>query len=141
MTLVQFLLNNWPLTGLGLLCIIGLFVIEFRRINLGIRLLPPQQAVTMMNKKNSQIIDLRSDEAYKKGYIARSKRMDCDQLNGLQKNISNPIIIISDNNASIKKAVKTLHTLGAKEVYGIEGGLDAWRKQNYPLLSDKKANE
>jgi rhodanese-related sulfurtransferase len=138
--LFPFLLANWPLSLLALVLILALILMEYRNRNMGVEVASPQKATILMNKKNCQIIDVRSKEEFEKGHISRSKHYSMEQLktdSSLQKNKSGPIVIVCNSGISSKKAGALLKSQGFEQIYSIEGGINQWRKENFPLTKSE----
>jgi rhodanese-related sulfurtransferase len=134
--LFPFLLANWPLSLLALILIIAFFVLEFLNRSMGVDLVSPHKAAILMNKKNCQIIDIRSKEDFEKSHISRAKHTSIEQLksdSSLQKYKTDSIVIVCDNGMASKKAGALLKSQGFEKVFAIEGGINQWRKENFPL--------
>jgi rhodanese-related sulfurtransferase len=133
---IPFLLANWPLSLTALILIIIIFVMELRGLSLGVNLIGPNKAAILMNKKNCQVIDVRSTEAYASGHIKQARNMSLAQIKAdstLLKFKQDPILLICDHGYYSKKAGSYLRSQGFEQVYAIEGGLTQWRKENYPV--------
>ncbi|WWP02052.1 MAG: rhodanese-like domain-containing protein [Candidatus Dasytiphilus stammeri] len=101
------------------------------------------QAIILINKKNAQVIDLRSKEDYCKGHIYPSINiLEQDIKNNccwkeLQKYKFQPIIIVGygyNNLIDIELASKIIK-LGVKQVYILEYGIIGWENAQLPLIT------
>jgi len=138
--LIPFLIANWPLSLTALLLIIVIFVMEIRNLSPGVVLISPNKAAIVMNKKNSQIIDVRPAEAFKTGHIKNAKNLTLVQLKAdtsLSKYKKDAIVLVCELGQSAKKAGAYLKSQGFEQIYAIEGGLAKWRKENYPLTKSE----
>jgi rhodanese-related sulfurtransferase len=138
--LFPFLLANWPLSLLALVLILALVILEFLNRNMGVSLVSPQKAAILMNKKSCQIIDVRSKADFEKGHISKAKHYTLEQLksgNGLPKSKTDSIVIVCDNGMASRKAGAALKSQGFEQVFAIEGGINQWRKENFPLTKSE----
>lgn len=138
--LIPFLIANWPLSLTALLLIIIIFVLEIRNLSRGVTMVSPNKAAIIMNKKNCQIIDVRSPEAFNNGHIKKSKNITLEQLKAdeaLLKSKADSILLVCDNGMNSKKTGAFLKSKGFEQVFAIEGGLNQWRKENYPLTKSE----
>lgn len=134
--LIPFLMANWPLSLAALILIIILFVMEIRNFSHGMSMISPNKAAILMNKKNCQIVDVRSAEAYKNGHINKAKNYPLSQLKSditVIKSKKDPVLVVCEAGLDSKKAGAYLKSQGFEQLYAIEGGLKQWRKENYPL--------
>jgi rhodanese-related sulfurtransferase len=133
-----FLIEHWQLTGLAILLLIGLFILDARERGTGGSSLNAQDAAVMINRKHMLVIDLRDNTDYKSGHITGAKNYQLSELtadsNKLPKNKDKPVLCYGSTQQQAKKAVDALKKAGFKEVFMLAGGLQAWQKDNLPLI-------
>jgi rhodanese-related sulfurtransferase len=103
------------------------------------------QAVRLMNQ-GALVLDLRPKEAFEAGHIADARNVPAAELAGsadtLKKWRERAVITYCDSGVSGATAARTLTKLGFTKVFNLDGGLNAWIKDNLPLArgSDKGSN-
>lgn len=86
----------------------------------------------LKNTKTAQLIDVRTPEEYKDGFIEGATNMNFydsdfqDKLNTLDKN--KPVLVYCKSGGRSAKTCKKLQNAGFKEVYDLKGGYTAWPK-------------
>jgi rhodanese-related sulfurtransferase len=94
------------------------------------------QAVRMMNQ-GALVIDLRGKEAFDAGHIGDARNVPVAELESrvesLKKWRDKNVITYCDSGANGAGAARTLQQLGFTKVFNLEGGLNAWVKDNLPL--------
>ena len=96
-------------------------------------------AVQLINYKDALVLDVREGSEYNAGHVPNSKHIPADKLEErlqeLEKFKSKPVILIhrSGVNAS-GKAGSLLRSHGFAHVHNLEGGFDAWRQANLPIV-------
>lgn len=87
--------------------------------------------------KSLLLIDVRTPEEYKTGYIKGAVNIDFynkdfkSQL--AQVSSDKPIVLYCTLGVRSKKATKILDELGVKDYYNLLGGINRWIKKGYPL--------
>jgi len=135
--LATFIAENGFLSSLAAVLFIALFYLEFRDRGASANSLNPQQATVMMNRKNVLVIDLRDANQYDAGHILNAKPYTFEALqqesDKLSKNKDKAILIYGTTQQAAK-AVNLLKQKGFTEVYQLSGGINAWQKENLPLV-------
>ena len=91
------------------------------------------------NNPNFVIIDFRTEEEYRSGYIEGAVNINfyATNLKEILQNLDKEKIYLiycrSGNRSG--KALNIMKDLGFKEVYNCEGGILQWKAKNYPLIS------
>ena len=100
----------------------------------------PLQLPKLQNRESAVVVDVCEAEAFKKGHIEQAINLPFDQINDkiskLNKHKNKPIIIACQNGTRSAKAVSILRGKEFKQLYILEGGLAAWKKENLPLVKD-----
>ena len=83
---------------------------------------------------------MRNANEFTLGRIDNSLNIPLDQLpeniDKLKKNRNKTILVYCQKGFRSSQAVKILNKLGIESAVSIEGGLDAWRKDNLPIKMD-----
>ena len=98
--------------------------------------LSASQAVRLMNQ-GALVIDLRSRQLYDAGHIVDSRNVPMPELesqaDALKKWRERNVITYCDTGADGASAARSLTKLGFTKVFNLQGGLNAWVKDNLPL--------
>lgn len=135
----EFAAQNWELFSA---LVIILFLLG--RTWAGARYLKslrPFEVVQKMNHDDAVILDVRTDNEYKDGYIANSVHLP---LGVLQSRISDlnsykkqPIIVCCRTGNRSNQAAAILNKQGFGDLYNLIGGIGAWKNANLPLTTQK----
>jgi rhodanese-related sulfurtransferase len=94
------------------------------------------QAVRLMNQ-GALVIDLRAKDSFDAGHIAEARNVPAATLqaeaDALKKWRDKNVITYSEDGRDGATAARTLSKLGFTKVFNLEGGLNAWLKDNLPL--------
>jgi rhodanese-related sulfurtransferase len=100
------------------------------------------QAVRLMNQ-GALVIDLRAKDSYDAGHIAEARNVPAATLqaeaDALKKWRDKNVITYSEDGRDGAAAARTLSKLGFTKVFNLEGGLNAWLKDNLPLAKSAGA--
>jgi rhodanese-related sulfurtransferase len=98
--------------------------------------LSAMQAVRLMNQ-GALVIDLRSKDLYDAGHIGEARNVPVGELesqaDALKKWRDKSVITYCDSGVNGAGAARTLTKLGFTKVFNLQGGLNAWVKDNLPL--------
>ena len=93
---------------------------------------------TMLINKRAQIIDVRPVEAYAAGHIQNAKSLPLsnltEQLPLLKLKKDKPVLVVCERGVSAVKAAVLLTQAEYTDVHVIEGGLNAWRNAQLPIV-------
>lgn len=94
------------------------------------------QAVRLMNQ-GALVIDLRDKASYDAGHIGDARNVPAAELESqaesLRKWRDRNVITYCDSGTSGAAGARTLMKLGFTKVFNLQGGLNAWVKDNLPL--------
>ncbi len=137
MTLPVFLQHNIPLLALLVLLLIALMCVEFKDSSRGARKLSIQEAIRFMNQRKSLVFDLRTLDQFQKGHIADARHTPPEDLRSAPstfiKKQDLPILLIDEHGTQAASTAALLKTKGYADTCLLEGGMQAWRKENLPL--------
>jgi rhodanese-related sulfurtransferase len=102
------------------------------------------QAVRLMNQ-GALVIDLRAKDSFEAGHIAEARNVPAATLQAeadtLKKWRDKNVITYSEDGRDGATAARTLTKLGFTKVFNLEGGLNAWLKDNLPLAKSAGTNK
>jgi len=124
------------LSLVGLRNIIG-FVVWTRKLSNemdSLELLPPKE---LSITKNVFIVDVRTLAEWNFGHIQLAHHMELANFNDLIKNIpaDQKIALICGSGFRASIAASILQSRGYKDVANVQGGMQAWKKSNLPIVS------
>jgi rhodanese-related sulfurtransferase len=98
--------------------------------------LSAMQAVRLMNQ-GALVLDLRPQQAFDAGHIGDARNVPAAELesqaDSLKKWRDKTVITYDDSGVGGAGAARTLTKLGFTKVFNLEGGLNAWVRDNMPL--------
>lgn len=134
--LLEFLGHHPYLAGGAGLAAVAVAVYEARARVQSLAALSAMQAVRLMNQ-GALVLDLRTRQSFDAGHIGDARNVPFadleSQVDNLKKWRDKNVIAYDDSGAGGAGAVRTLTKLGFTKVFNLEGGLNAWVKDNLPL--------
>ncbi len=134
--LLEFIGHHPYLAGGAVFAVLVLAFYEIRERLQAFAALSATQAVRLMNQ-GALVLDLRGKESYDAGHIGDARNVPAAELESqaesLKKWRDKSVITYCDNGASGANAARTLTKLGFTKVFNLQGGLNAWVKDNLPL--------
>jgi rhodanese-related sulfurtransferase len=96
-------------------------------------------AVQMINYKDAVVLDVREGSEYAAGHVPNSRHIPADKLeerlHELEKFKDKPIILIHRSGVNTTgKAGAILRKQAFAHVHDLQGGIDAWRQANLPIV-------
>ncbi|MEN9329551.1 MAG: hypothetical protein RLZZ484_739 [Pseudomonadota bacterium] len=132
---MKFILDNWMLISVALASGFMLFLPVMQ--GAATAGLSPQQAVQMINREKAQVIDVCSAEEFAAGHLIGARHVPLDQLEqqlaGVAKNKSQPLILVCASGMRSKRAVAVAKKLGYEQAHSLTGGLKGWKEANLPV--------
>ncbi len=132
---VEFLGNHWLLSTLWLATVAAIILYHQRT---GSAAVGPQQAVTLINRKDAVVVDVREKKEFEAGHITDAINIPMakikQRLSELKKYQSKPVILVCKMGQHSAEAAKVLQEAGHTEVYRLSGGVSEWKSQSLPLV-------
>lgn len=139
--LVEFVGQHYFLASGAVLVAIAVAVYEVTARLQAFAALSAMQAVRLMNQ-GALVLDLRAKSSFDAGHIGEARNVPTAELaaqaDSLKKWRDKNVITYDDNGTGGAGAVRMLTKLGFSKVFNLEGGMNAWVKDNLPLT--KTAN-
>jgi rhodanese-related sulfurtransferase len=134
--LFEFIGNHPYLASAALLAAIAVAFYEIRERLQAFAALSTMQAVRLMNQ-GALVLDLRGKELYDAGHIGDARNVPAGELpaqaDSLKKWRDKTVITYCDSGTAGASGARTLLKLGFTKVFNLQGGLNAWVKDNLPL--------
>ncbi|MDB5841225.1 MAG: transrane protein [Herminiimonas sp.] len=94
------------------------------------------QATQMINQGKTVVLDVRSPEDFAAGHVREARNIPLGELpkrvGELDKFKAKSVIVVCSAGMQSAKAASVLKKAGFNDVYGLNGGLAAWRAQGLP---------
>jgi rhodanese-related sulfurtransferase len=134
--LLEYIGHHPFLVAAAALAAAVLAVYELRARMESFAALSAMQAVRLMNQ-GALVLDVRVKERFDAGHIGDARNVPAAQLESqaesLKKWRDKTVIAYCESGREGAQAVHTLTRLGFAKVFNLEGGLNAWIKDNLPL--------
>lgn len=133
--LFEFVINHYILASLFVAFLLAILVLESRR---GGAKVSAQGAVTLINKDQAIVLDIRDRKEFAEGRITGSINIPLSGLKGrvneLTKHKEKQIIVADKMGQHSAMAVKQLKEEGFADVVRLNGGIADWKASNLPLV-------
>ena len=132
----QFIVQNALLIIIAVIAAVSLAMplINTRRFG---PMVSSEQAVSLINKQNALVVDVRAQKDFKRVRIANSVNIPANEIqNRLGELSKDRTIIVVDNSGNMAAAAsKLLRGVGFTKVYVLDSGLVGWMRDKLPLES------
>lgn len=132
----QFIVQNALLIIIAVIAAVSLAMplINTRRFG---PMVSSEQAVSLINKQNALVVDVRAQKDFKRVRIANSVNIPANEIqNRLGELSKDRTIIVVDNSGNMSAAAsKLLRSVGFTKVYVLDSGLVGWMRDKLPLES------
>ena len=134
--MTQFIVQNALLIIIAVIAAVSLAMplINTRRFG---PMVSSEQAVSLINKQNALVVDVRAQKDFKRVRIANSVNIPANEIqNRLGELSKDRTIIVVDNSGNMSAAAsKLLRGVGFTKVYVLDSGLVGWMRDKLPLES------
>ncbi|MFO8140680.1 MAG: rhodanese-like domain-containing protein [Marinobacter sp.] len=133
--LFDFVVNHYILVSLFVAFLIAILLLESRR---GGAKISAQGAVSLINKDEAVVVDIRDRKEFGEGRITGSVNIPLSSIktraNELSKFKDKQIIVADKMGQHSAMAVKQLNAEGYANVVRLNGGIADWKASNLPLV-------
>jgi rhodanese-related sulfurtransferase len=134
--LFEFIAHHPYLASGAVLAALAVAVNEVQARLQAFAALSAMQAVRLMNQ-GALVLDLRSKDSFDAGHIGDARNVPAadleSQADTLKKWRDKNVIAYDDSGSGGATAVRILTKLGFTKVFNLQGGMNAWIKDNLPL--------
>jgi rhodanese-related sulfurtransferase len=135
--LFEFISHHPIPAGAAVLAALAVIFYELKERVQSFAAVSSMQAVRLMNQ-GALVLDLRAKESFEAGHIGEARNVPSAELESqadtLKKWREKTVITYCDSGVSGAGAARTLAKLGFTKVFNLDGGLNAWVKDNLPLI-------
>lgn len=134
---IDFLSNN-AMLSLGWVAIAGMLIYSMVKDKIsGVKTITPQEATLLINKQDAIVVDIRSNDEFKKGHIVNSKNITLSQIekgsfSAIENNKQTPIIVVCESGTRSSGAAAKLVKAEFTQVTNLFSGIDGWKSANLP---------
>jgi rhodanese-related sulfurtransferase len=132
----EFIAHHPYLASGAVLAAVAVAIYEVQARLQAFAALSAMQAVRLMNQ-GALILDLRSKDSFDAGHIGDARNVAAgdlpSQADTLKKWRDKNVITYDENGSGGAGAARTLTKLGFTKVFSLQGGFNAWVKDNLPL--------
>ena len=137
---MDFLFENIFLVGL--IIISGVLLFFPKVLSRDNKVLGSKEVTLLINREPAMLVDVRSVADFRAGHITNAINIPLDQIevqiNKITSNSKKNIIVYCQKGVRSGQAFRLLNKLGLPKLYTNEGGLDAWIKNNLPIIEENK---
>lgn len=139
---MEFLKDNLLLIGLVIGSGVMLLIPSGKKAANGVPNLSPAEAVTLINRSNALVLDVREDAEFAAGHIANAIHIPLAQVTEriaeLKKYQNKPILVNCQRGGRSAKACGLLRAAEFSQVHNLQGGLIAWQETKLPIVKGKQ---
>ena len=136
---MEFFKSNILLIGLAIGSGIMLLLPSFKKAAGGVPNLSPAEAVTLINRSNAFVLDVRDEAEFASGHIADATHIPLADLEvriGELKKYQNKTILVNcQKGVRSAKACDILRKAEFTQVNNLQGGLSAWLEAKLPVVT------
>lgn len=141
--LVEFIGNHLLLSMIWLVLVVLIIGSWIKSKLSPIKAISPTELTLKVNRENAVVLDIRSEDDYRKGHITDARNVKLDQidkqpLTGLEKQKDTPIIVVCQVGVTAQKAASALAKQGYTQVSLLQGGMNAWTGASLPVVKTKR---
>ena len=140
---MEFFKSNILLIGLAIGSGLMLLLPLFKKGAEGVPNLSPAEAVTLINRSNALVLDVREEAEFSSGHIADAVHIPLVELSArigeLKKYQNKTILVNCQKGMRSAKACDILRKAEFTQVNNLQGGLTAWLEAKLPIVNKAKA--
>ncbi len=134
---MSFIRDNWWLFVIAIVSGIGIVWPTIAKMMSGIPQIGVTEAVTLINRRDPLVLDVRSQAEFNNGHIGGARLIPVGELKSrladLEKFKDKPVLVHCATGNRSQGAAKMLKDAGFKEVFNLQGGLGAWQQAGMPV--------
>jgi rhodanese-related sulfurtransferase len=135
--LFEFIVNHYILVSVFAAFLVAILVLEARR---GGAKVSSQGLVSLMNKDEAVIVDIRDRKDFAQGHITGSVHIPLNSVKSRANELNKfkdkdvQIVVVDKMGQHSAMAVKQLNAEGYDNVVRLNGGIADWQGENLPLV-------
>lgn len=134
---IDFFSNN-PMLSVAWVAVAALLIQTVVKDKLsGVTSISAQEATQLINKQDAIVVDVRTEEEFKKGHIVNAKNITLSQIEkgtfpALEIKKQTPIIVVCETGARSASAAAKLVKAEFTQVTNLTAGMGGWKSANLP---------
>jgi rhodanese-related sulfurtransferase len=141
----EFVIKEWMLILTAVFLAGMLFWDIFRARLSGYKDIDSQGAVSLINRDDAVVVDVREESEFKDGHVAEAKHIPLgsfkNRVSELESHKEKPVIVICRSGQRSAAASSLLAKAGFTTVYNLRGGMGAWQGAGLPVIRGGKAKK
>lgn len=133
---MEFFKQNVLLIGLALGSGLALLLPMLSRSAAGATVLSVTEAVVLMNRKSTLVLDVREPDEFVQGHLQGARNVPLSQLDArikeLEKFRDKPVLVVCQRGSRASKAAKLLKAHNFTALNVLKGGMLAWIDAKMP---------
>lgn len=134
---MKFVQDNIWLILIAIASGVGLVWPSVARRLSGIPQVGVAEAVTLINRRDAVVLDVREQSEFDRGHIAGARHLPAGQvktrIGELDRFKGRPVVVHCATGNRSQAAAAALKAAGFGEVFNLQGGLGAWEQAGMPL--------
>jgi rhodanese-related sulfurtransferase len=123
---------------MGLVAIVGLIIwTEFSRLTRKYKQISPTQAVLVLNRDDSAVLDVREEAEVRAGKIKGARHIPLAQLKSRMAELDafkdKPVLVYCRSGNRSAHACSLMTKVGFQDVSNLAGGIVAWESASLPI--------
>ncbi len=135
---IEFAGNHPILSVVWLGLLLAILVSYVQALFSKLKFVSPTEATLLVNREDALVLDIRSNDDFKRGHITGARNIPQAQLSGqlgkLENSKDTPIIVVCQAGMSAQGAAKQLLTAGFSRVSVLSGGMNKWSEASLPVV-------
>ncbi|WP_373777268.1 rhodanese-like domain-containing protein [Glaesserella sp.] len=141
--LQQFVANHTIMVFAWVALLIAVLLNLYKSATSKFKVIDNAQATRLINNQDAVIIDVRSDEDFRRGHIIESLHLipsdiKANKTQSIEKYKDRAIIVVDANGFTAQGLAGSLAKQGFNHVYALKEGIVGWRTANLPLVKKHK---
>jgi len=142
---IKFVIEYWYLFAMLAVVIILLCFDPVVKGASVAKMVSPLHLPQIQSRKSAIVVDVNEPKDYKHGHIVQSINLPISKISNslgvLKQKKDKPIIITCETGGNSSRAAAVLRKNDFTDLYILNGGLAAWKKENLPLEKSKSSKE
>ena len=125
------------LSILSFVILIATFSCKEKTSSSEIQVVSAEEMITLLEMDDVQLVDVRTPEEFKEGYIEKSQNIDfksptfIEDISKLDK--TKPVLVYCQSGGRSAKCAEKLKEAGFIKIYDLEGGISKWKHEGYEV--------
>lgn len=139
----QFAANHTIMVVAWVALVIAVLLNLYKGATSKIKVVENAQATLLINNQDAVILDVRSDDEFRKGHIIESlhilpSEIKTNKTHAIEKYKTYPVIVVDANGLTAQGLANSLVKQGFSQVYALKDGIAGWRVASLPLVKKHK---